>query len=51
MGSSETVSDVGNKAGGNDNKEDVLVEAISNNSLIPMGGKRIPEHDERFKDF
>ena len=53
MGSSETASEVDNKAGGNGNgnKEDVLIETASNDSLIPMGENRIPEHDESFKDF
>jgi methyl-accepting chemotaxis protein len=53
MGSSETAPDVDNKAGGNGNgnKKDVLTETASNDSLIPMGENRIPEHDERFKDF
>jgi methyl-accepting chemotaxis protein len=53
MGSSETAPDVDNKVGGNGNgnKEDVLIETASNDSLIPMGENRIPEHDERFKDF
>ena len=55
IGSSETAPDVDNKAGGNGNgngnKEDVPVETASNESIIPMGEDRIPEHDERFKDF
>jgi len=53
MSSSETAPDVDNKTGGNGNgnKEDVLIETASNDSLIPMGENRIPEHDERFKDF
>ncbi len=55
MGSSETAPDVDNKAGGNGNgngnKEDVLIGTASNESIIPMGENRIPEHDERFKDF
>jgi len=54
MGSSGTASDAANKSGGNGgngNKEDVLVETASKDSLIPMGENRIPEHDERFKDF
>ena len=55
IGSSETAPDVDNKAGGNGNgngnKEDVPVETASNESIIPMGEDRIPEHDVRFKDF
>ena len=53
LGSSETAPDVDNKAGGNGNgkKEDVLIGTASNDNIIPMGENRIPEHDERFKDF
>lgn len=52
-GPSETAPDVDSRAGsnGNGNKEDVLCETDSDDSLIPMGENRIPEHDERFKDF
>jgi methyl-accepting chemotaxis protein len=52
MGSSESTPDVDNKAeGGNGNKEDVLVETASNESIIPMDENRIPEHKEGFSDF
>ena len=55
ISSSETAPDIDNKTGengnGNGNKEGVLIESTSNDSLIPMGENRIPEHDERFKDF
>jgi methyl-accepting chemotaxis protein len=51
MGSSETVPDVDNKAGGNGNKEGVLIGTASKDSLIQMNENKIPEHDERFKDF
>jgi|TARA_B100001971_G_C17687041_1_gene285100 hypothetical protein len=55
IGSSETAPDVDNKAGGNGNgnKEDVLIETASKDSLIPMDEDedRVLEHDERFKDF
>ena len=51
--SSETAPEVDNKAGGNGNgnKEDVLTEAASNDSIIPMSENRISEHDESYKDF
>ena len=50
-GSTETAPDKNTRDNGNGNKEDVLIGTASNDSLIPMGENRIPEHDERFKDF
>jgi hypothetical protein len=42
-----------NRAGknGNGKKQDVPIETTSNDSMIPMGDNRIPEHDESFRDF
>ncbi len=53
MEPSETAPDIDNKTGGNGNgrKEDVLIKTASNESVIPMGENRIPEHDDDFKDF
>jgi len=36
---------------GNGKKKDMVTEAISNESIIPMGENRIAEHDESCKDF
>ncbi len=49
MGSPETDNEAGKN--GNGKKEDVLVKAASNESVIPMGENRIAEHDESYKDF
>ncbi len=46
-GSPETTTD----NNGNGKKKDVATEAISNESIIPMGENRIAEHDESCKDF
>jgi len=35
----------------NGKKENVPVEADSNDNIIPMGENRITEHDESFRDF
>ncbi|MFQ5687712.1 MAG: methyl-accepting chemotaxis protein [Candidatus Scalindua sp.] len=51
MDSTETAPDKNTGGNGNGNKENVLIKTASNDSLIPMGENRIPEHDERFKDF
>ena len=53
MDSPVTAPDVDNKAGdnGNGKNEDVLIETTSNDTVIPMGENRIPEHDEGFRDF
>jgi hypothetical protein len=52
-GLSETIPDVDSKVGGNGNgnKEDVLIKTASNDSIIPIGENRIPEHDQRYGDF
>ena len=51
MGSSEAAPD--NKAGknGNGKKPDVAIGTKLNDSMIQKGEKRIPEHDESFRDF
>ena len=51
MGSSEAAPD--NKAGknGNGKKSDVAIGTTLNDSMIQKGEKRIPEHDESFRDF
>ena len=46
-GSPETTTD----NNGNGKKKDMVTEAISNESIIPMGENRIAEHDESCKDF
>ncbi len=51
MGLSESGHDVDNKAGGNDNNEDVLIKTASKDSIIPKGKNRISEHNEIIDDF
>ncbi|MDP6924054.1 MAG: hypothetical protein R2568_07025 [Candidatus Scalindua sp.] len=46
-GSPETVLD----NNGNGKRKGVPTEAVSNESITPIGKNRIAEHDESFKDF